>query len=147
MDENTKAGLAAAVEEARKGLAEGGIPIGSSLMIDGAVIAAGHNQRVQRGSQILHGEMAAIENCGRRRDYGKMTLFTTLSPCMMCAGTIVQFGIPRVVIAENQNFGGNEEFLRSRGIEVTVLNDPACIEMMRDFISAHPELWDEDIGE
>lgn len=147
LDESMNAGFAAAVEEARKGLAEGGIPIGSSLMIDGKVIAAGHNQRVQKGSQILHGEMATIENCGRRGDYAQMTLFTTLSPCMMCSGTIVQFGIPRVIIAENQNFGGNEEFLRARGIEVTALNDPDCIAMMRDYIKAHPEVWNEDIGE
>lgn len=147
LDDTTKKGLAAAVAEARKGMDQGGIPIGSSLMLGDEVVAAGHNQRVQKGSQILHGEMSAIENCGRRRDYGQMTLFTTLSPCMMCSGTILQFGIPRVVIAENQNFGGNEEFLRSRGVEVTVLNDPECIEMMRGFIDAHPDLWDEDIGE
>lgn len=139
-------GLAAAVEAAREGASQGGIPIGSSLMLGDEVVASGYNQRVQRGSQILHGEMSAIENAGRRRDFAQMALFTTLSPCMMCAGTIVQFGIKTVVIAENRTFGGNEAFLQGRGISVTVLDDPACIAMMQAFIDAHPELWAEDIG-
>lgn len=142
----TATGLKAAVDAARAGLAQGGIPIGSSLMLGNTVVAIGHNQRVQKGSQILHGEMSAIENAGRRRDFAKMALFTTLSPCMMCAGTIVQFGIKTVIIAENANFGGNEDFLRGRGVEVTVLDDPACTKMMADFIATHPGLWFEDIG-
>lgn len=146
-EQDIATGLAAAVAEAEAGLAEGGIPIGSALMLDGEVVAAGRNQRVQQGSQILHGEMSAISNAGRRRDFHRMALFTTLSPCMMCSGTILQFRFPAVIIAENENFGGNEAFLESRGVDVRVLADPHCTQMMAKFIADHPELWGEDIGD
>jgi cytosine deaminase len=140
--------LAAAIAEAREGLAAGGIPIGSVLVIDGEIAGRGHNQRVQRGSVVLHGEMDCLENAGRRRadDYRRATLYTTLSPCDMCAGAALLYGIPRVVIGENRTFVGGEELLRSRGVAVEVLDDPDCVAMMRDFIAAHPDLWNEDIG-
>lgn len=137
--------LALAVAEARRGMAAGGIPIGSVLTRAGKLVGAGHNQRVQHADPILHGEMDALRNAGRQRTYKDTVIYTTLSPCMMCSGTIVQFGIPRVVIGENKTFGGNEEFLRSRGVEVVVVNDPACIAMMAEFIAAQPQLWNEDI--
>lgn len=137
--------MALAVAEARKGLAAGGIPIGSVLTRGGQLVGAGHNQRVQQLDPILHGEMDALRNAGRQRSYKDTVIYTTLSPCMMCSGTIVQFGIPRVVIGENKTFGGNEEFLRSRGIDVVVLNDPDCIAMMEHFIKTQPQLWNEDI--
>lgn len=137
--------MALAVAEARKGLAAGGIPIGSVLTRGGQLVGAGHNQRVQQLDPILHGEMDALRNAGRQRSYKDTVIYTTLSPCMMCSGTIVQFGIPRVVIGENKTFGGNEEFLRSRGIDVVVLNDPDCIAMMEHFIATQPQLWNEDI--
>lgn len=137
--------MALAVAEARKGLAVGGIPIGSVLTRGGQLVGAGHNQRVQQLDPILHGEMDALRNAGRQRSYKDTVIYTTLSPCMMCSGTIVQFGIPRVVIGENKTFGGNEEFLRSRGIDVVVLNDPDCIAMMEHFIATQPQLWNEDI--
>jgi len=137
--------MALAVAEARKGLAAGGIPIGSVLTRGGQLVGAGHNQRVQQLDPILHGEMDALRNAGRQRSYKDTVIYTTLSPCMMCSGTIVQFGIPRVVIGENKTFGGNEEFLRSRGIDVVVLNDPDCIAMMEHFIATQPQLWKEDI--
>lgn len=137
--------MALAVAEARKGLAAGGIPIGSVLTRGGQLVGAGHNQRVQQLDPILHGEMDALRNAGRQRTYKDTVIYTTLSPCMMCSGTIVQFGIPRVVIGENKTFGGNEEFLRSRGIDVVVLNDPDCIAMMEQFIKTQPQLWNEDI--
>ncbi len=137
--------MAMAVAEARKGIASGGIPIGSVLVRGGQLVGAGHNQRVQQLDPILHGEMDALRNAGRQRTYKDTVIYTTLSPCMMCSGTIVQFGIPRVVIGENKTFGGNEEFLRSRGIEVVVLNDPDCIAMMEHFIKTQPQLWNEDI--
>ena len=137
--------MALAVAEARKGIATGGIPIGSVLVRNGALVGGGHNQRVQQLDPILHGEMDALRNAGRQRSYKDTVIYTTLSPCMMCSGTIVQFGIPRVVIGENKTFGGNEEFLRSRGIEVVVLNDADCIAMMEHFIATQPQLWNEDI--
>ncbi len=137
--------MALAVAEAQQGIATGGIPIGSVLTRAGALVGAGHNQRVQQLDPILHGEMDALRKAGRQRTYKDTVLYTTLSPCMMCSGTIVQFGIPRVVIGENKTFGGNEEFLRSRGVEVVVLNDPACIAMMEHFIATQPQLWNEDI--
>lgn len=137
--------MALAVAEARKGLAAGGIPIGSVLTRGGQLVGAGHNQRVQQLDPILHGEMDALRNAGRQRSYKDTVIYTTLSPCMMCSGTIVQFGIPRVVIGENKTFGGNEEFLRARGIDVVVLNDPDCIAMMEHFIATQPQLWNEDI--
>jgi cytosine deaminase len=141
--------LAAAIAEARAGLALGGIPIGSVLVIDGEIAGRGHNQRVQRGSVVLHAEMDCLENAGRRRaaDYRRATLYTTLSPCDMCTGAALLYGIPRVVIGENRTFIGGEELLRSRGVTVEVLDDEECVAMMRDFIDAHPDLWNEDIGE
>lgn len=140
--------MQAALEEAEKGLRSGGIPIGSVLVHKGAVLGRGHNQRVQKGSTVLHGEMDALENAGRQAAsvYRESTLYTTLSPCPMCSGAILLYGIPEVVIGENKTFMGDEALLRSRGVTVTVLQDPSCIAMMTDFIKAHPELWHEDIG-
>lgn len=142
-------GFEAAVEEARRGLKEGGIPIGSALVVDGEVVGRGHNRRVQRGSAVLHGEMDALENAGRLRvpTYRRSTIYTTLSPCDMCSGAILLYGIPRVVVGENRTFLGAEDLLRSRGVVVEVLDDPGCIEIMESFIAAHPNLWNEDIGE
>ncbi|MCG7534839.1 nucleoside deaminase [Pseudoalteromonas sp. OOF1S-7] len=141
--------LAAAIEEAKKGLDEGGIPIGSVLVHKGQIIGRGHNQRVQKGSTVLHGEMDALENAGRLSAavYKECTLYTTLSPCPMCSGTVMLYGIPKVVIGENKNFMGNEVLLREHGVELEVLQDPECITMMDDFIKARPDLWNEDIGE
>jgi creatinine deaminase len=136
-----------ALEEARQGYAEKGIPIGSALAEGGRIVGRGHNKRVQAGDAIAHGEMDCLRQAGRRRSYRGTTLFTTLSPCMMCSGTIVQFKIPRVIIGENRTFGGNEDFLRSHGVEVVVLNDPRCIELMERFQKEYPETWAEDIGE
>jgi len=140
--------LDAALAEARAGLAEGGIPIGSVLVIDGRIVARGHNRRVQRGSAVLHAEMDCLENAGRltASDYRRATIYSTLSPCDMCSGAILLYGIPRVVVGENQTFKGPEDYVRSRGVDVAVVNDPACIELMRHFIAARPELWNEDIG-
>jgi creatinine deaminase len=140
--------MQAAIAEAEAGLPEGGIPIGSVLVHRGAVIGRGHNRRVQRGSVILHGEMDALENAGRRPAsvYRESVLYTTLSPCAMCSGTVLLYGIPRVVVGENQSFCGEELLLRSRGVEVVVLQDPCCVELMTTFIRQHPELWNEDIG-
>jgi len=141
--------LQAAIDEARRGLGEGGIPIGSVLVHDGRIIGRGHNRRVQKGSAILHGEMDAIENAGRQPAavYRASTVYTTLSPCAMCSGTILLYGIPRVVVGENQTFRGEEALLRARGVEVVVLQDATCRELMRRFIAAKPALWHEDIGE
>lgn len=141
--------MRAAMDEARKGLAEGGIPIGSVLVHRGEVIGRGHNRRVQSGSTVLHGEMDALENAGRQPAsiYRNCTLYTTLSPCPMCSGAILLYGIPRVVIGENQTFLGEEELLRSRGVEVENLDLEECIDMMTRFIESSPELWNEDIGE
>ncbi|MDG1236641.1 MAG: nucleoside deaminase [Amylibacter sp.] len=136
-----------AYEEALAGYNEGGCPIGSVLARAGEVIARGRNQRVQKGDPIAHGEMDALRNAGRQKTYRDTTLYTSLSPCMMCSGTILQFGIPRVVIGENTNFGGNETFLRSKGVEVIIVNDPDCIDLMKRFITEKPELWAEDIAE
>jgi cytosine deaminase len=140
--------LEAALAEARAGLAEGGIPIGSVLVIDGAIVGRGHNRRVQRGSAILHAEMDCIENAGRlaARDYARATLYSTLSPCDMCSGTALLYGIPRIVIGENQTFRGPEDYVRSRGVELVLVQDAECIELMRAFVAARPELWNEDIG-
>ena len=137
----------AALEEAKKGFAEKGVPIGAVLVEDGRVVGSGRNRRVQDGDAIAHGEMDCLRRAGRRGSYKRTTLFTTLSPCMMCAGTIVQFGIPKVVVGENRTFGGNEEFLRSRGVEVVVLDDPRCVELMERFQRDLPAVWREDIGE
>ena len=138
-----------AIDEARLGLAEGGIPIGSVLVHEGRVLGRGHNRRVQAGSTVLHGEMDALERAGRQSaiTYRHSTLYTTLSPCAMCSGAILLYGIPRVVIGENRTFAGEEGLLRSREVELTILQDEECIAMMDDFITARPELWNEDIGE
>ena len=140
--------LQSAIEEARKGLAAGGIPIGSVLVHDGKIIGRGHNQRVQRGSVIHHGEMNCLENAGRQTAavYQQCTIYTTLSPCPMCTGAILLYGIPRVVIGENTTFMGAEETLRAAGVKVEVVQDAECIEMMREFIAKNPTLWNEDIG-
>ena len=140
--------LKAAIEEAQQGLTEGGIPIGSVLVHNGKIIGRGHNRRVQQGSAILHGEMDALENAGRlpARVYKESVLYTTISPCPMCTGAILLYGIPRVVVGENQTFMGDEDLLRSRGVTVDVIQDTTCIEMMQSFIAAKPTLWNEDIG-
>lgn len=140
--------MQAAIEQAREGLAEGGIPIGAVIVHNGKIIGRGHNRRVQKGSAILHGEMDALESAGRQPAtvYKESVLYTTLSPCSMCSGAIILYGIPKVVIAENRTFMGEEEWLRSRGVEVVVLQNEECIRMMTDFIVARPELWNEDIG-
>ena len=140
--------LRAAIEEAQIGLREGGIPIGAVIVHRGRIIGRGHNRRVQRGSAILHGEMDALENAGRQPAaiYRQSVLYTTLSPCTMCSGAILLYGIPRVVIGENQTFVGDEELLRSRGVTLDVVQDPRCIEMMTRFIAENPRLWNEDIG-
>ena len=141
--------LEAAIEEAKKGLSEGGIPIGSVLVIDKTIVGRGHNRRVQNGSAILHAEMDCLENAGRLKasDYKRATLYSTLSPCDMCSGTALLYKIPKIVIGENKTFQGPENYLRSRGVELEILNDPECIRLMEDFIKAKPKLWNEDIGE
>ena len=141
--------LALAVAEARAGLAEGGIPIGAALVHDGKVLGVGHNRRVQLGSAIRHGETDCLENVGRlpATVYAASTMVSTLSPCDMCTGAILLYGIPRVVVGENSTFYGGEDYLRARGVEVVVLDDAECVAMMQDFIAANPELWNEDIGE
>ena len=140
--------LRAALDEATQGLREGGIPIGSVLVHQGSIIGRGHNRRVQKGSAVLHGEMDALENAGRQtaRVYQESVIYTTLSPCAMCSGAILLYGIPKVVIGENQTFMGEEDLLRSRGVAVEVVQDPACIGLMTEFIRSHPALWNEDIG-
>jgi creatinine deaminase len=140
--------MQAAIAEARQGLAEGGIPIGAVIVHRGRIVGRGHNRRVQRGSAILHGEMDAFENAGRQPAsvYRESVLYTTLSPCAMCSGAILLYGIPRVIVGENRTFMGEEALLRARGVTVEVLQDEACIALMREFIAARPELWNEDIG-
>ncbi len=140
--------LEAAFNEANKGLEEGGIPIGSVLVIDDKIVGRGHNRRVQKSSAILHAEMDCFENAGRLTisDYKKATLYSTLSPCDMCSGTSLLYKIPKIVIGENKTFQGPEDYLRSRGVELEILNDPECIRLMEDFIKAKPDLWNEDIG-
>lgn len=140
--------LQAAIAEATQGLNEGGIPIGSVLVIDGTIVGRGHNRRVQQGSAILHAEMDCLENAGRltAAEYARSTLYSTLSPCDMCSGTVLLYKIPRIVVGENENFAGPEDYVRSRKVELTILQDPTCIEIMRVFIQDHPELWNEDIG-
>ena len=137
----------AAYQAAQKGLAEGGIPIGAALARDGVVIASGHNERVQNADPIAHGEMSALRAAGRQKSYRDTTLYTTLAPCAMCAGTIIQFKIPRVVVGEARTFDGELELLRSRGVEVVVLDDQRCVDMMRSFQDDQPDLWSEDIAE
>lgn len=147
MNDIDRRAIDACFEQMRKSYDEGGCPIGSALVKDGALVAVGHNRRVQQGNPILHGEMDCLQNAGRMASYRDCTLYTSLSPCMMCAGTIVQFKIPRVVIAENRNFGGNEDFLRSHGVTVEVVDDARCVALMAQFIAEKPELWNEDIAE
>lgn len=140
--------LQAAIDEAKQGLAEGGIPIGSVLVIDDQIVGRGHNRRVQQGSAILHAEMDCLENAGRLKasDYRRAVLYSTLSPCDMCSGTALLYGIPRVVIGENRTFQGPEEYVRLRGVQLEIVDDATCVQLMRDFIAAKPELWNEDIG-
>lgn len=141
--------LAAALEEARKGKEAGGIPIGSVLVIDGQIVGRGHNQRIQKGSSVLHAEMDCLENAGRlsAAEYRSAVLYSTLSPCDMCSGAILLYGIPKVVVGENRTFQGPEDYMRSRGVEFEILDDDECQQLMREFISANPSLWNEDIGE
>ena len=141
--------MKAAIDQARKGLEEGGIPIGSVIVHNGKIIGQGHNRRIQKGSAVLHGEMDALENAGRQPAsiYRESILYTTLSPCAMCSGAILLYGIPRVIIGENTTFMGEESHLRSRGVEVEVLHNKECIDMMTQFIKDRPDLWNEDIGE
>ncbi len=138
-----------AVAEARAGLAEGGIPIGAALVVDGEVVGRGHNRRVQQGSPVLHAEMDALENAGRRSaaEYHRSVMVTTLSPCDMCSGAILLYGIPRVIIGENATFQGPESYLASRGVQLEILDRQDCIDLMNDFVRARPDLWNEDIGE
>ena len=147
MNNDDKRLLRIAYDEAKSGFDEGGCPIGSVLARGSEVVSQGRNQRVQKGDPIAHGEMDALRKAGRQKTYSDTTLYTSLSPCMMCSGTIIQFGIPRVVIGENKNFGGNEEFLRSKGVEVIIVNDSECIALMSKFIDEKPALWAEDIAE
>jgi cytosine/creatinine deaminase len=141
--------LKAAIDEARAGLAEGGIPIGSVLVIDGRIAGRGHNRRVQKGSAILHAEMDCLENAGRLKaaDYRRSTLYSTLSPCDMCSGTALLYGIPKIVVGENRTFRGPEDYVRSRGVEIVLADNGECRQLMVDFIKQHPALWNEDIGE
>jgi creatinine deaminase len=141
--------LRAAMEEARKGLRKGGIPIGSVLVIDGKIAGRGHNQRVQQGSVIRHAEMDCLENAGRLQpsDYRRSTLYSTLSPCDMCSGAVLLYKIPRVIIGENRTFKGPQDYVRSRGVDVQVVDSPECMDLMQQFIREHPTLWNEDIGE
>jgi Cytosine/adenosine deaminases len=140
--------LLAAIEEAKLSRTEGGIPIGSVLVIEGRIVGRGHNQRVQRGSAVLHAEMDCLENAGRLEaaEYRRATLYSTLSPCDMCSGTVLLYGIPRVVIGENRTFRGPEDYVRSRGVELVIADDQTCRQLMQEFIREHPELWNEDIG-
>ena len=140
--------ISAAMEEAKKGLEEGGIPIGSVLVIDDKIVGRGHNRRVQKGSAILHAEMDCLENAGRLKasDYSRAVLYSTLSPCDMCSGTVLLYKIPKVIVGENKTFQGPEDYLKSRGVELQILNDTECIKLMEDFISKNPTLWNEDIG-
>jgi cytosine/creatinine deaminase len=141
--------LNAAIEEAKAGLAEGGIPIGSVLVIDGRIAGRGHNRRVQKGSAVLHAEMDCLENAGRLKaaDYRRSVLYSTLSPCDMCSGTVLLYGIPKVVVGENRTFRGPEDYLRSRGVEIVIADNQECQRLMSEFIKRHPDLWNEDIGE
>ena len=141
--------MRAAFEEAVQGQREGGIPIGSVLVLDGQIVGRGHNRRVQKGSATLHAEMDCLENAGRltARDYQRATLYSTLSPCDMCSGAALLYNIPKIVVGEHQTFQGPEDYVRSRGVELEILDDAACIQLMRDFIAARPELWNEDIGQ
>lgn len=149
IDDRDRQFMARAIEQARIGLAEGGVPVGAALVIDGEVVAVGRNRRVQQNSAIRHGETDALEQAGRlpASAYRRATMYTTLSPCDMCSGAILLYGIPRVVMGENRTFVGGEDYLRSRGVEVVNLDSAECVELMDEFIAAHPEIWNEDIGE
>jgi cytosine deaminase len=149
MMENVTEYMKEAIDEAKKGLLEGGIPIGSVLVINGKIVGRGHNRRIQKGSAILHAEMDCLENAGRltAKEYRKSVLFSTLSPCDMCSGAVLLYGIPEVVVGEHTTFQGPEEYLRQRGVDITVLNDVECIEIMEKFIEENPTLWNEDISE
>lgn len=149
MDRNMDKFLEEAIKEAKKGMQEGGIPIGSVLVIDGKIVGRGHNRRVQKDSAVLHAEMDCLENAGRLKasDYSRATLYSTLSPCDMCSGAVLLYGIPKVVIGENKTFQGPEEYVKSRGVEVVVVDNQECRELMEKFIENSPELWNEDIGE
>lgn len=140
--------LGAAIEEAKKGLAEGGIPIGSVLVIDGQIFGRGHNRRVQKGSAVLHAEMDCLENAGRLKasDYRRGILYSTLSPCDMCSGAVLLYGIPKVIIGENRTFRGPEDYLQSRGVQTVIVDNQECWQLMRKFINEYPNLWNEDIG-
>ena len=140
--------LRAAIDEAERGLAEGGIPIGSVLVVGGRIVGRGHNRRVQKGSAVLHAEMDCLENAGRLKaaEYRRSVLYSTLSPCDMCSGAILLYGIPKVVAGENRSFRGPEDYVRSRGVELEIADDPECRRLMEQFMRRHPELWDEDIG-
>jgi len=138
--------MLAAIEEARRGMAEGGLPIGSVLVRAGKIIARGHNQRVQKGDPMAHAEIDCLKNAGRQRSYKDTVLYSTLMPCYLCSGAVVQFGVPRVIVGESVNFAGGPEFMRRHKVDVVDLHSPACVEMMRQFIAAHPDLWNEDIG-
>lgn len=148
-DEKIRKFMTVAIEEAKKGLSEGGIPIGSVLVIDDKIVGRGHNQRMQKGSATLHAEMDCLENAGRltAKEYQKSVLFSTLSPCDMCSGAVLLYGIPKVIVGENKTFQGPEQYVRDRGVDVTILNDSECIDIMEKFIRDNPTLWNEDIGE
>ena len=141
--------MLAAIEQAKKSLAEGGIPIGSVLVLDGKIVGRGHNQRVQKGSCVLHAEMDCLENAGRltAKDYQRAVLYSTLSPCDMCSGTVLLYGIPKVVVGENRTFQGPEAYVKSRGVELVIQDNAECMQLMQDFIATKPALWNEDIGE
>jgi len=141
--------LEAAIEEARKGQAVGGVPIGSVLVIEDQIVGRGHNQRIQKGSSVLHAEMDCLENAGRlsASDYRRSVLYSTLSPCDMCSGAILLYRIPRVIVGENRTFQGPEDYLRSKGVDLEIVDDGGCRQLMQDFISSNPSLWNEDIGE
>ena len=141
--------MKAAIEQAKLGLESGGIPIGSVLVLDNKIVGAGHNRRVQRGSAVLHAEMDCLENAGRLTadDYQRSVLYSTLSPCDMCSGAVLLYKIPKVIVGENRTFQGPEDYVRSRGVDLQIVNDPDCIELMENFIRGNPELWNEDIGE
>jgi cytosine/creatinine deaminase len=147
LDEADRAAMDAAFAQAEKSFSEGGIPVGSALSRGPDILAVGHNRRVQSGDPIAHGEMDCLRSAGRMASYRGLTLFTTLTPCMMCTGTILQFRIPRVIVGENRTFAGNEDFLRSRGVEVIVLDEPRCVALMSRFQREFPDVWNEDIGE
>ena len=138
--------MAAAIEEARKGMAQGGLPIGSVLVRDGKIVARGHNQRVQKGDPMAHAEIDCLTNAGRQKSYKDTVLYSTLMPCFLCSGAVVQFGVPRVIVGESVNFAGGPEFMRNHHVDVVDLRSPECVEMMRKFIAEHPQLWNEDIG-